>query len=210
MSTSLGEAYCRYHEKNRKYGFSHHLSTKKKFLQKEIKQGSFILDLGSRDGELTASFLQGNNVICVDIDPKAIELCQENLGIQAICHDLNNPLPFGDEMFDIVVMADILEHVFFAGELLAEVNRVLKIGGILIGSSPNAFYWTNRLKMFWGIDLVEYIDSMHVKHFSKESLERSIRQSFLKLEIIPYGKHPLAKLWPKVFASDLFWRAYKL
>ncbi len=47
--------------------------------------------------------------------------------------------PFGSEEFDSVVLNQVLEHVFNPPQFLAEVNRILKKGGVVLLTVP--FVW---------------------------------------------------------------------
>jgi len=208
MKNSLNKFYQDFHGKHEKYGFAHHLSTKTRYFQAAIGQGKKILDLGCRDGTITKIFLEGNDVTCIDVDARACQLCRNNLQVEVIWHDLNELLPLLDESYDVVVLSDVLEHIFMAQQLISEIKRVLKPGGIFLGSTPNAYYWTNRIKMVQGIDLVEYMDVTHVHFFSLDSLKGSLNV-FSPTEIIPYGKHSLRACYPKMFASDFFWKSEK-
>src|SRR5918996_5664698 len=65
---------------------------------------------------------------------------QERLGADALLHhhDLEEPLAFlADQSFDLVVMALVHHHVDARGQLLAEIQRVLRPGGILLISTPH-------------------------------------------------------------------------
>lgn len=48
-------------------------------------------------------------------------------------------LPFGDEAFDVVLCAEVLEHMHSPALALAEVRRVLKGGGKLLLTTPFAY-----------------------------------------------------------------------
>jgi SAM-dependent methyltransferase len=45
-------------------------------------------------------------------------------------------LPFGDATFDLVVLADVIEHVSSVGQAMREVRRVLRPGGRLVCVTP--------------------------------------------------------------------------
>lgn len=45
-------------------------------------------------------------------------------------------LPFASSSFDTVLLLEVLEHVIDAEQVVAEINRVLKPGGILVVSIP--------------------------------------------------------------------------
>jgi len=57
-------------------------------------------------------------------------------------------LPFKENSFDSVVIAEVLEHVDYPIGLLREANRVLKKGGKLFITTPNPFS-LYRVVRFW-------------------------------------------------------------
>jgi SAM-dependent methyltransferase len=57
--------------------------------------------------------------------------------------DLTGPLPFGDAVFDTVLLTDVLEHIPEPMKLVAEIARVLRPGGRLIAGVP-FLYWLHE------------------------------------------------------------------
>ena len=55
--------------------------------------------------------------------------------------DVDEPLPFEDATFDGVVLKDLLEHVRDPVAVVREVRRVLRPGGRVFASSPDAQRW---------------------------------------------------------------------
>jgi len=51
--------------------------------------------------------------------------------------DLNKPLPYADEMFDVVYSTEVIEHVEGHRNFVTEAARVLKPGGYLVLTTPN-------------------------------------------------------------------------
>lgn len=47
-------------------------------------------------------------------------------------------LPFRDGAFDVVIATELIEHVRYPATMLREVHRVLRAGGELLLSTPNA------------------------------------------------------------------------
>ena len=48
-------------------------------------------------------------------------------------------MPFEDKSFDSALLTEVLEHVFNPDTLLKEVNRVMKMDGIFLMTTP--FFW---------------------------------------------------------------------
>lgn len=59
--------------------------------------------------------------------------------IDLIAHDLNRPLPFQNNKFDVVVSLANLEHLEEPEKSLMEIHRVLKPGGILLLTAPSTY-----------------------------------------------------------------------
>ncbi|HEX5225351.1 MAG TPA: methyltransferase domain-containing protein, partial [Solirubrobacteraceae bacterium] len=55
--------------------------------------------------------------------------------------DVAEPLPFAEGRFDGVVVKDLLEHLDRPADLVSEVHRVLRPGGLVFASSPDAQGW---------------------------------------------------------------------
>lgn len=209
----LEDIYRAHHVKGDRYGYLYCHGARIPYLRRWIGGGKKILDLGCRDGMLTAGFVQDNEVVGADIDRKALEIAEGRLGIETVWLDLNFEWPWQEESFDCIVACEIVEHLFFFEDFLQKVRRTLKKGGIFIGSVPNAFRLRNRWKFLWG---KEYeTDPTHVRQFSYEKLQKSLNEYFSDLEIIPIeGK--VFPLWPvaqstpkqigKLFAKDLLWK----
>jgi len=50
--------------------------------------------------------------------------------------DLNRPLPLRDDVFDTVLLTDVLEHIARPEPLMREIARVLAPGGVLLLATP--------------------------------------------------------------------------
>ena len=57
-------------------------------------------------------------------------------------------LPYDNNSFDIVVAAELIEHLLDQTKFLNECNRVLKPGGSLVISTPNILSLKSRLQFF--------------------------------------------------------------
>jgi SAM-dependent methyltransferase len=81
--------------------------------------------------------------------------------------DLNiDKLPFETGKIDLVTMGCTLAHVSHPLRVLAEINRILKLGGILIISSPNPnYYWENVVNIFYNHFKKRVAKAKHEEHF---------------------------------------------
>jgi ubiquinone/menaquinone biosynthesis C-methylase UbiE len=77
-------------------------------------------------------------VIAVDIDPDTIEKAQKkyNAPNLTFIQGSTDQIPVKDAQIDIVVSFETIEHHDKHNEMMIEIKRVLKPGGILIISSP--------------------------------------------------------------------------
>jgi 2-polyprenyl-3-methyl-5-hydroxy-6-metoxy-1,4-benzoquinol methylase len=104
-------------------------------------KGADVLDIGCGYGY--GSHLlseEAESVAGIDFHPPAVAYAKEhyvgpNLSYQE--HDANNPLPFEDNSFDLVVSSEVIEHIQRQKELVEEIARVGRPGGHVIVKTPN-------------------------------------------------------------------------
>lgn len=105
-----------------------------------------VLDVPSGSGALSVRMRDlGFEVYCCDIDPGNFEA----QGFKFLQADLNQPLPYPNETFDIVVSVAGLQRLYFPEVAIHEFYRILKPGGVLYLSVPNSATLKNRLRFFF-------------------------------------------------------------
>ena len=97
-----------------------------------------LLDLGCGVGQYSRYFSEnGFSVTAVDISERALaKLKEHSSDIKTVQLDMTEPLPFADNSFDMV-FANLSIHFFSKKDtesLICEIRRVLKNGGLFIGS----------------------------------------------------------------------------
>jgi len=111
------------------------------------------LDVGSgicTTTQFVVNALRPERVICADIDESFLERCREK-GFEIMRVDLNaETLPLESGTVDLVTAFEVVEHLWDKDNMLKEVYRVLKQGGLLILSTPNLAAWANRLLLLVG------------------------------------------------------------
>jgi SAM-dependent methyltransferase len=197
--SSLGERYEEHHREHRAGGDFLFVVERIPLFQAAIGRGRRVLDLGCRSGALTRHFLDGNRVVGVDVDRAALAKA-EALGIETVVADVEEPLPFPDSSFDAVVAGELFEHLRFPRDLVSEILRVLRPGGVLAGSVPNAFNVQNRLRFLRGLPPER--DRTHLHMFRAADLEELLAGfADLRLEFVG-GR--FVRLGRRLFAQDVF------
>jgi SAM-dependent methyltransferase len=104
--------------------------------------GKVVVDIPCGDGRASAIFhSKGAIVRALDLFPGAMRAP----GITAEAADMTGRLPVGDGDADIVICQEGIEHVPDQLHLLAELNRILKPGGLLILTTPSLSHMRARL-----------------------------------------------------------------
>jgi SAM-dependent methyltransferase len=202
--SSLGERYEEHHREHRDEGDFVFVPERIPILQAAIGRGRRVLDLGCRSGALTRHFLDGNEVVGLDVDAAALAKA-EALGITPIQANVEEPLPFEDASFDAVVAGELLEHLQFPDALVAEIRRVLRPGGVAVGSVPNAFRVQSRLRFLRGKPPED--DPTHLRMFSPGAM-RELLAGFEDVTLHYVGGR-FRRLHPRLFARDLVFSALR-
>jgi glycosyltransferase involved in cell wall biosynthesis len=135
-----------------------------------------VLDLGCSDGVLASRLRErGHHVTGVDVSAHPGIEDRVDRFVQA---DLDAGLPPGlDWPFDVVLAADVLEHVRRPERVLAELLPHLDARSSLIASVPNFGHWYPRARVALGrfdYDRRGVLDRDHVRFFTKRSFERMV------------------------------------
>ncbi len=211
MADLVGDYYRQHHQANDRYDFSIESADRAGWFGERVsservraKRVLDLLDIGCRDGTLTAQYAEGQSVVGLDVDSDAIARARDKRGIDARKHDLNSePLTFATGTFDVVVAGEILEHLQFPDVVVEEIRRVLKPGGVFLGSVPNAFRLRNRLQFLMGRDFE--IDPTHLHHFSPESLTKLLsRFQDVRLDFRGGRRR---NLHPRLMATQMYFSA---
>lgn len=201
---SLGERYGEHHRRRRAEGDFVFVPERIPFFQAAIGRGRRVLDLGCRSGALTRHLLEGNEVVGLDVDEAALAKAAA-LGIETVVADVEEPLPFPDASFDAVVAGELLEHLRFPDALVAEARRVLRPGGVFVGSVPNAFRLQSRLRFLRGRPPED--DPTHLRLFSPAAL-RALLAGFEDVRLAFLGGR-YRRLHPRLLARDLAFSAVR-
>ncbi len=108
-------------------------------LLREIGPKSEVLDVGAGAGIVKEMNFKGiaARVVGIDFDERVLTnpyLDEAHVGD-------GGALPFADSSFDVVFADNVLEHLASPDVVFAEINRVLRPGGVFFGKTPNAWHY---------------------------------------------------------------------
>lgn len=148
-----------------------------------------VLDIGCYDGTIGKLIAQNQNeVYGIDLSDQAVNLAKKK-GIRAYQADIEeNDLPFPKEFFDVIVAAEIIEHVFDTDGFLEKIREFLKPNGHLILTTPNLATLGRRLLLLFGKNPLIEVSCRkgaggHIRYFVKKSLFDLIKSHGFKIEV---------------------------
>ena len=103
-------------------------------LVKRFSAGRPMLDAGCGTGLNLQGLPAGSTGL--DLNPRNLAMVRERLPLHTAVEGDLEAMPFADASFATVICTEVLEHVPDPRLALREIRRVLKPGGVLIGSVP--------------------------------------------------------------------------
>ena len=131
--------------------------------------GAKLLDVGCGTAWLSRHF---EDYTGVDASADAVRIARE-AGRNVQMANLDGPLPYPDEAFDAVVLKDVLEHLDDPVSAVREARRVLRVGGKVFASAPDAQSWV------WD-------DYTHRRPYSRRAFERLFADQGFTVEKLGY------------------------
>lgn len=159
-----------------------------------LQSGQRVLDLGCGEGRhaIHLSLSDQVEVFGFDLSEKDIRTAREraapffeggdNAGRLLLGVGNALSLPFAADTFDVVICSEVLEHIDDYCGVLAEIDRVLKPGGVFAATVP-AFFpeW-----VCWKLsDAYHEVEGGHIRIFREKQLRRDIE----KLGHRFFGRH---------------------
>jgi SAM-dependent methyltransferase len=168
-----------------------------------MPSGVRVLDVGAGAGAATVAINRdkGNEVVCIEPDPNRSEAAAA-LGLsvyrgffdEAACKTLGK--------FDVVVLADVLEHQASPADMLDLTRKCLKDKATVIASVPNIAHWTVRLGLLFGkFDYEEtgIMDATHLRWFTQKTFCKLFENQGFAVETIQFS----AGTWMRAYNSGI-------
>ena len=138
-----------------------------------------LLDIGCNEGRSLVLYARNGfaTVEGLETNPVAAEAARAK-GFVVHGDELEDFRP--NQPYDVAVLSNVLEHALDPAEMLRQVRRILKPGGQLWISCPNAASWQRSL---FGRRWINWHVPFHIVHFTDATLDRMLDASgFTSLE----------------------------
>jgi 2-polyprenyl-3-methyl-5-hydroxy-6-metoxy-1,4-benzoquinol methylase len=151
-------------------------------LARMVEPGQRVLELGTGPGTVTRILHdKGCKVTGVEMDSDTLATCAPFCE-RTLLANLEDPLwwePLGNEKFDVVICADVLEHLRDPRPLLEKLPSFLNEGGCALMSLPNASHLTIVASLLGGRFPYQkngLLDNTHLKFYGREDLDALLRE----------------------------------
>lgn len=167
----------------------------------ELGLGGAALDFGAGKGHL-AERLTGMGcfdlVACVDLMPKPERVSER---VAWYIRDLNDPTGFPERSFDVIISAEVIEHLENPRAVMREWFRLMKPGGALLFSTPNNESVRSIFALIGRGHYQAFGETSYPAHITallRKDMERICREAgfeFLGFRFTDVGFLPKARRW---------------
>jgi methionine biosynthesis protein MetW len=171
-----------------------------------VEPGARVLDVGCGTGSITAliASLKHAKVTGIEPDPSRAEVARLR-GIEVITGEFEHAAAELSAEFDVIVFADVLEHLYDPLDALSTARQLLKPGGAVIVSVPNVAHWTVRRNLLLGrfdYQEVGIMDETHIRWFTRRTLHDLLEQGGFEWQVA----HGSSGTWMPEYAHELPWK----
>ena len=135
-----------------------------------------ICELGCGPGGLLASLSEHHEVCGLEPSSDALKFARKKLGNRVVMGKLPDDIPFQPEIFDVVILADVLEHVERDAEAAKAAFRLVREGGVLIATVP-AHPW-----LYAPRDRLHH----HFRRYEKKTFEKVLTLPSAQFELLSF------------------------
>lgn len=139
-----------------------------------------VLDFGAGTGNLTRRLEKlgcFNSITALDIMQRPAEIDE---AIKWLSWDLNEPINMPEQSFDVIVSAEVIEHLENPRAVARDWFRLLRPGGTLVFSTPNNESWRSLIALVLRGHFVAFSDSCYPAHITallRKDLERILSEA---------------------------------
>ncbi len=198
----------------------------------EVQKNSRVLEIGTASGYMGEYLIKEKGCEVWGVEPvkelytEALPYGYKKLFNSTVENFLDSP-ETKDQKFDVIFLADVLEHMTNPQGVLIGLSRLLQPSGRFVISLPNIAHYSIRWQLLTGrFDMQDggILDRTHMRFFTLKSMKELIEKSGLSLEKIrpsngSFERFGINKLfgigrkifflWPTLFAIQFILIARK-
>lgn len=147
-----------------------------------------ILDVGCSDGSLLLALGESGETTGIELDDELARVTRGRLGrlIEEDALKATSDLRKSDAEFDLVICADILEHLVHPEHVMENVSGMLAPSGQCIVSLPNVLFWTTfwelGVKGRWPSKAHGVHDRTHLRWFTHKGAVNMFNEAGLEVD----------------------------
>lgn len=148
---------------------------------------SSVLDVGCGTGALGEKLKQkGCKIDGVEYSKESADIAKTKIDEVFICN-IETDIPQTKKKYDVLIFADVLEHLRNPEKVLKNFLSLLKKEGSVIISLPNIANWSIRIKLLFGrfnYTKTGILDETHLHFYTIKSAKKMISHAELRVEKI--------------------------
>ena len=141
------------------------------------------LDIGCGSGIISSRLTTNLSPIGIDISLEGLKKYRQK-GFNGIFGNVESPLPFKSESFQVIILSEVIEHINNYQRLIKESFRVLVSGGTLYITTTNSAYLYYRLLYLIGKTPTELQHPFHLRFFSYKMLVKQLKEHGFHMQAI--------------------------
>lgn len=171
-----------------------------------IPDKSRVLDIGCSSGNLGAALIKQKQcqVVGLDIDKPDVERAKQRLTAAHVRNVERDAIDDLDK-FDVIIFADVLEHLLDPVAALNKVKKSLKPGGRIAFSIPNMAHISVRLlllKGFFEYTPIGVLDRTHLHYYDEIEVKHLFAEAKMSIQEIS----PIMWTYPRSKISEELYR----
>ena len=153
-----------------------------------VPVGARVLDVGCGTGSVSRILVETRGARLIGVEPDAIRVAvARNRGLEIHEGVLTSELLHVLGPFDMVVFADVLEHLPDPSTLLQMVRQGLTASGAVVASIPNVAHWSVRTDLLRGrfdYQPCGIRDATHLRWFTARTVRTLFEASGFRVNVL--------------------------
>src|SRR5258706_5746007 len=146
-----------------------------RMIASRVARGERVLDVGAGEGALSLALKEkGCTVVCLEVDPGQVAAAKAK-GLEVHLRNIEREGVEDLGAFDIIVCADVLEHLLDPAAALKKLKGALAPGGRLLTSIPTVAFYGVRLRLLagrWDYTDTGILDRTHLRFYTRATAKR--------------------------------------